>query len=39
MIEVINNCPINDLIIGSSTYEYMKLRQLTTPPEDVYFSI
>jgi len=38
MIEVINKCPIDQLELGSSTKEYMKLHKLTTPPEDVYFS-
>lgn len=38
MIEVINNCPIENFILGSSTAEYMKLRNLTVVPEDVYFS-
>lgn len=38
MIEVINKCPIDQLELGSSTKEYMKLNKLVTPPEDVYFS-
>jgi hypothetical protein len=38
MIEVINNCPISNLELGSSTIEYMKFRNLISPPEDVYFS-
>jgi hypothetical protein len=38
MIEIINNYPVDRLEIGSSTKEYMKNHNLTTIPEDVYFS-
>ena len=38
MIEVIDNCPISNLKLGSSTKEYMNIRNLISPPEDVYFS-
>jgi hypothetical protein len=38
MIEVIKRCDIKDMIINSSTKDYMWLFNLNCIPEDVYFS-
>lgn len=38
MLDVIKNCSLQDLQLNSSTIQYMKYKNLTEPPEDVYFS-
>lgn len=38
MLDVINKCPIKNLILGNSTKIYMQMANLTDPPEDIYFS-
>jgi hypothetical protein len=38
MLEIIRNYSIYELNIESSTLNYMNIKKLTTPPEDVYFS-
>jgi len=38
MIEIINKFPVKDLLLNSSTVNYMKLVNLDFPPEDIYFS-
>jgi hypothetical protein len=38
MLEVIKNHKLKDLVIESSTINYMKFANLKDPPEDVYFS-
>lgn len=38
MLEVIQKCKLEEMNVNSSTQNYMKLKNLTYPPEDVYFS-
>lgn len=38
MLEVIQKCPVNELVLGQSTQSYMNMVKLTYPPEDIYFS-
>lgn len=38
MLEVINSCKLDELILNSSTKTYMYNNNLINPPEDVYFS-
>jgi hypothetical protein len=38
MLEVIDKCDLKDIKLNSSTLSYMKLKNLTEPPEDVFFS-
>jgi hypothetical protein len=38
MLEVIDKCNLKSLRLNSSTLDYMRYKNLTEPPEDVYFS-
>lgn len=38
MLEVIKNHKLEDLIMNSSTHDFMKMANLKYPPEDVYFA-
>lgn len=38
MLEVIKNCKLEEMNVNSHTKNYMKLKNLKYPPEDVYFS-
>jgi len=38
ILEILKNYRKDDFIINSSTINYMKMANLTNPPEDVYFS-